>query len=188
MAGTNITVQLDLADADRSLQKLDAGLAQPKQLLASIGEQLLRSTKDRFKTQAAPDGTPWPALSRRYAKRKKYNKDRVLTLRGYLRNSIAYQPDGDDAVQVGTNRVYAAIHQLGGSIDMPARQSAIYLHRNARGKIGRRFVKKSRANVQRDVTIGAHQVNIPARRFLGLSATDRVEIAARTQAWLRGML
>lgn len=60
-------------------------------------------------------------MKARYAKRSQYNPRKILTLSGYLRNGFLHQVTGDISVEVGANLAYAAIHQLGGDIDMPAR-------------------------------------------------------------------
>ncbi|MFT4190847.1 MAG: phage virion morphogenesis protein [Comamonas sp.] len=188
MAGASIKVDLDVSAAAAGLDRLDAALASPRPLMGQIGEAiLLPSTKDRFSSQTGPDGQAWAPLSRRYAKRKKYNKDKVLTLRGYLRGQMRWQPDGDDAVRVGSNRVYARIHQLGGEIERKERSVQLYFRKNAKGVVGRLFVKKKAANLTKTATVGAHTVTVPARPFLGLSAADRQAIQQRAIDWLRSL-
>ncbi|MYE03151.1 MAG: hypothetical protein F4Y03_18125, partial [Alphaproteobacteria bacterium] len=53
-----------LADAGRDLTPV----------FADIGEYLVRTTKDRFRSQTDPSGRPWKPLSESYRKRKKRNK------------------------------------------------------------------------------------------------------------------
>ncbi len=123
MAGTHLSMAVD----DRDVRAEMARHAQPPDgsLAAQLGEYLQASTQDRFKAQAAPDGTPWAPLSKRYQRRKKYNADKVLTLRGYLRSGIHYQKLDVNSVAVGTNSPYGGIHQFGGSIQQPARQATV---------------------------------------------------------------
>lgn len=82
-----------------------------------LGEYLQRATQGRFRTQTAPDGTPWAPLQPDYARRKKYAKGKILTLRGYLRRGIHHQVTGPSEVEVGSSDKYAAIHQFGGVFD-----------------------------------------------------------------------
>ena len=82
-------------------------------LMPRLGEYLQRSVQERFKTQVAPDGTPWETLAPRTVKRKKYNANRILTERGFLRRGIHYQVTGPGTVEVGSNLIYAATHQFG---------------------------------------------------------------------------
>ena len=182
MAGTHITAVVD----DQAVRDKLAELAgQDKgDLLARLGAYLAGATQDRFEAPnpTAPDGTPWEKLKPSYAKRKKYNKDKILTLRGYLSGGIHSQPDGPDAVQVGSNRKYAAIHQFGGDIDMPERAATVR-YRSTAGKI--LFVNKRQ---KKNVTIGAHQVKIPARPFLGISDADDARITEILREWQEAQL
>ncbi|WP_287916055.1 phage virion morphogenesis protein [Comamonas sp.] len=180
MAGTHIRRQSQVVGVDE-LARLEALLANPSDLQARLGEYLQSSTEGRFKTQTGPDGMAWQALQPRYARSKKKNKDKILTLDGHLRR-IHWQPDGDD-VLAGSNRIYAAIQQLGGTINKPARQSSVHF---GEGKTARLFVKKKKAKRSMDVTIPAHEVVMPARPFLGISDTDEREIHAITLDWLLG--
>lgn len=189
MAGARLNVTVDLRQARAAAGRASQSLDNPQALLIELGEYLLGSTKDRFGTQTAPSGEKWQALSPRYLRRKDRQKDKVLTLRGYLRNQMAYQLDGPDAVLVGSNRIYAAIHQFGGTIDQPARAAEIHLRRNAKtNQVGRLFVKKSKSNFTKKVSVGPYKITLPARPYLGLSDTDRTEITQRTLDFVNTLL
>jgi phage gpG-like protein len=104
--------------------------------------------------------------------------DRMLRLTNRLYQSISYNvlPDG---VEWGSNVVYARIHQLGGVIDMPARRGSVTLKRIRQkgGGIRSRFARTgAKGGELREVSIRGHQVRIPARPFLGISAFDREEV------------
>lgn len=179
MAGTHLTITVDDAQARAMLQHLGEPGAD---LMPRLGEYLLRSTQDRFSTQTAPDGTPWQALKPRYAKGKKYQKDKILTLRGYLRRSIRYQVTGVNAVEVGTNVKYAAIHQFGGAVQQLP-QSRQQRYRSVAGRV--LFAgKKHKRVTQCWVTRGAYEVDIPARPFLGISTADDKEIREIIMDWV----
>ena len=180
MAGTHITITVDDAQARAMLERL--GEPGTQDLMPRLGEYLQASTQKRFKSQTAPDGTAWAPLQPRYARRKKYAKDKVLTLRGYLRSGIRYQVTGAAEVEVGSNTKYAAIHQLGGSIDQNA-QSRKMRYRSVAGRVLFAGKKHKRAT-ERAVTIPVHFVKIPARPFLGLSAEDDREISRIIREWL----
>lgn len=182
MAGTHIAVTVDDAQARAMLERL--GEPGTQDLMPRLGQYLQDSTQKRFKTQTAPDGTPWAPLQPRYARRKKYAKDKILTLRGYLRDGIHYQVKGDAEVEVGSNTKYAAIHQLGGAIDVPARQATVR-YRSVAGRVLFSGKKNKRAT-ERQVTIPAHQVSIPARPFLGVSSEDDREIRTIISDWVVG--
>ncbi|WOI46495.1 hypothetical protein [Acidovorax sp. BLS4] len=52
----------------------------------------------------------------------------------YLRSGIHYQVTGDAEVEVSSNTQYAAIRQLGGTIEIPARQ-AMVRYRSLAGRV-----------------------------------------------------
>ena len=160
MAGNRMGVTFDGKAATASLRGLLAGIENPAPLLAQLGEYTLRTTRARFKSQTAPDGTAWAALQPWYKKEKSQNKNRVLTLRGYLRGQLVSQVVGGKSVEVGSNLIYAAVHKFGGTMRP----------QNAKLLAFRGHVAKS--------------VTIPARPYLGLSDADRNELVERTLDWL----
>ena len=97
------------------LERLAAAGFLNKAVFNAIGEELLLSTDARFDSQTDPDGRPWEPLNAKYAewKRAFHGHDRILKLRGYLRDTLRYQAT-DVSVAIGSNRVYSAIHQFGG--------------------------------------------------------------------------
>lgn len=180
MAGTRIKSTVSDAQARAMLARL--GEPGTQDLMPRLGEYLQASTQKRFKTQTAPDGTAWQPLQPRYARRKKYAKDKILTLRGYLRSGIHYQVTGDAEVEVGSNTKYAAIHQLGGEIDMPERQANV----RYRSVAGRTLFasKKHKKATEKTVTVPVHFVKIPARPFLGISTADDSEVRDIVLNWV----
>ena len=170
MSGASIVVDVDVVAAAGKLDKLNAALVNPKPLMSELGEYLLGSTKDRFKTMQAPDGTPWAPLKPSYLKAKKQNKGKILTLGGYLRGQMRWQPDGQDAVLIGSNRVYARIHQLGGTTS-----PHVIKPRTKKALAFNGLVLKS---------VRHPGSKIPARPFLGLSREDRQEVTKRTIDWV----
>ena len=163
MAGNRMGVTFDGKAATASLRGLLAGIENPAPLLAQLGEYTLRTTRARFKSQTAPDGTAWAALQPWYKKEKSQNKNRVLTLRGYLRGQLVSQVVGGKSVEVGSNLIYAAVHQFGS-----ARPQNLE-------RLQRRHKKE----------FIARETTIPARPYLGLSDADRNELVERTLDWLR---
>jgi len=180
MAGIRIKSTVSDAQARAMLARL--GEPGTQDLMPRLGEYLQASTQKRFKTQTAPDGTAWQPLQSRYARRKKYAKDKILTLRGYLRSGIHYQVTGDAEVEVGSNTKYAAIHQLGGEIDMPERQASV----RYRSVAGRTLFasKKHKKATEKTVTVPVHFVKIPARPFLGISTADDSEVRDIVLNWV----
>lgn len=112
MAGATLEIRIDDTALRSALAQLRATTGDLRPVFRDLGEALLNSTRARFSTQTAPDGSPWAALSPAYARRKKQNRDKILTLRGHLRGTLASQVT-PDALLVGTNRIYGAAHQFG---------------------------------------------------------------------------
>lgn len=182
MAGTHFTVHVDDAEVQARLEAM--AQANTSDLMPRLGQYLQDATQDRFRTQRKPDGEKWEELNPRYAQRKKYNKNKVLTLNGYLRSGIRYQVTGDSSVEVGTNTKYAAIHQFGGTITQNP-QSRTVRYRSVAGRV--LFAGKNDTGAtERRVTRSAYQVNMPARPFLGISAIDETKIKDTVQDWISG--
>ena len=186
MTGISIKAELDSTEAQRKLRALVALMDRKRPFFEDVGNLLVASVGRRFRAQRAPDGTPWtplkPATIKARAKRGR-SKIAILRETGRLAGSINYQASDDD-VRIGSPDERAAIHQLGGTIDRPARAAKIYRLKGKDGTVGRRFVKKKAANHVTDVQIGAHGISIPARPFLGISAEDQTDIMAAADRWL----
>lgn len=148
MAGTSISITLDDAALVRQLGQLIGALTHPEPALRSIGEELQRTTQERFDQgqKQAPDGTPWARNSPVTIARK--GRDNPLYQRGNLQNTIRYQLRGATGVEVGTNLVYGAAQQFG-------------------------MVKGYAGRTRRGAPIPWG--NVPARPYLGLSADDEAE-------------
>lgn len=117
-AGVNFTVKIENAQAiGRALVSMQLRMRDMRPVLAEIGASLLTSTQRRFEDEAGPDGGAWDANQRGGA---------ILRDTARLYQSLTYQV-GADQVEVGTNVIYARIHQLGGqagrgkSVTLPAR-------------------------------------------------------------------
>lgn len=119
-------IQLQMDFSDREIQDLMRRLRHLPDngfngALKSIGEAVRAMTVEAFEQGRSPGGDAWrPSL------RATLEGGQTLVDTGILKNSI-HVSLGRDHVVVGTNVVYAAIHQLGGKtgpghrITMPAR-------------------------------------------------------------------
>jgi len=109
----------------------------------AIGQQAVTFTKNRFTTSRAPDGSSWQPSRK--------TSGLTLVLKGLLLRSISARPATNDGVDVGSNRVYAGIHQSGGVI-------------RAKTAKGLRFrVGPNGAWVSK------REVDIPKREYLGVN-------------------
>jgi len=122
MAGASELINIDYDDAavQQSLKKLLDKLGNLKPVFQDIGESLLISHRERFDRAISPDGIPWAELSPDYQKRKRRNRDKILVLDGWLRQ--LHYTASDAELDLGTDRIYGAIHQFGDSArHIPAR-------------------------------------------------------------------
>ncbi len=153
-------IQIDDAEVVGALRRLIAlgrNASPVMRDVAALGEA---STRLRFRTETGPDGQRWkPSL------RAQMTGGRTLTQAGHLAGSLSAR-HGADYAEWGVNRIYAAIHQVGGTI------------RAKGGALKFRLPGGGFAVVK--------AVKIPARPFLGVSNTDRRDIldliAARINA------
>lgn len=112
MAGVNLNVRSDVADLDRAFRNLINTLQDPRDAYRDIGEYLMEQTEERFRRQVDPDYQPWAPNSPVTLARKSGN--RILRDSGLLQDSIRYQITRE-GVSIGSNRVYAAMMQFGGT-------------------------------------------------------------------------
>lgn len=86
MAGVRVAIRVEDFYVRSAFERLIQLAGDPKAALASIGEGLLGSTKDRFREERAPDGSRWAPLSETYAARKERRggKPKVLQFDRYL--------------------------------------------------------------------------------------------------------
>jgi phage virion morphogenesis protein len=146
-------------------------------VMTIIAGKLKDQTKTNFATESGPLGK-WPD------RKDKKRIGPILRDKGRLADNIFEGSDANSA-WIGTNTVYAAIHQFGGAINKPA-QSRLVRHRTDRkgnlmtsehfGGKGLIFAKNSHKNaVQRWFEQGAHDINMPARPFLPVTPDGRLQ-------------
>ncbi|MDD1534564.1 MULTISPECIES: phage virion morphogenesis protein [unclassified Bradyrhizobium] len=178
MAGARLSVDLqNEAGALADLSALIARVASPRPMYQDIGLALVTSTHERWQRSVAPTGSPWPPSLRVIA-----HGGKTLILTSRLYRSITANASSS-GVEVGTNVVYAAIHQFGGQIAKAARSAVLHFKTNKRTGISR-FAKPGKADRARKATIGAHTVRMPARPFLGLDQDDPETIRTIVERWL----
>lgn len=109
-----ITVQVDTREIEAALNGMRGKLRNPRPMFAHIGEQLTRSTQERFVSQTSPEGDKWKDLSPRYKAKKHPNRDKILTREGHLKGTLRYFA-GASKLEFGSNRPQAALLHFGGS-------------------------------------------------------------------------
>ena len=130
--------------------------------LEDIGAGMETLVRRRFETGVGPDGTPWPPSLRAI---EEHGQTLVDTAR--LLSSITNRVDTDE-VAVGTNVIYAGIHQFGGNIVPKTARALIF-------RIGERLVM-------------TQKVSMPARPFVGMGPDEERLVTETIHDIMRGLL
>lgn len=158
MAG--VLFEVTASDATGAIGAVIARLGDATLFMDEVGSVLTNSAAHRIGvTNLAPDGTPWKP-----SQRATETGTPTLHLSGLLMRSITQQPAADH-VLVGSNVLYAAVHQMGA----------------AKGSLG---VSTSTGRNGRRYSVNSPWGDIPARPYLGLSEEDALTIAELAAAWL----
>jgi phage virion morphogenesis protein len=110
---SRIEFDLDSRQVTEALQQLLARIDNVDPALEEIGEYLIFSTKQRFTSKTAPDGSLWPDNSP-LTQALKGRNDPLRGESGRLGNEIFYQVQGGELV-VGSPMEYAAMQHFGGT-------------------------------------------------------------------------
>lgn len=146
---------------DTAIAKAGHKMANNAALLESVGEALVSGTIRRFADEEGPDGEKWKPSGRALAQGGK-----TLTDSGALEHSIDKKVFPETGmVAVGSNKKYARIHQLGGTIRPKAKK-----HLKFKGANGWATVD---------------EVDMPARPFIGVSKADMDEVRATIALFLQ---
>lgn len=108
-----IEVKIDDKQLQQALNKLTDKCSDLRPLMQNIAGTLEDSVEENFENEGSPK---WKELSKvtiKQRKKKGYWPSRILQVSGELASSITSSYDSSSAV-VGTNKVYATIHQFGG--------------------------------------------------------------------------
>ncbi|MDP3408199.1 phage virion morphogenesis protein [Bosea sp. (in: a-proteobacteria)] len=156
MSGAVLITRMDWSDARAAFGRLERAIADTTPIMGAIGTGLVASTQDRMDAGQDPEGAAFAALNPLYASAKRGPGIlRESGMRGGLQGSITRRA-GRDQVEVGTNKIYGAIHQYGGVITAKGGGKLAF-------RMGGRLIKTA-------------SVTIPARPYLGISRDDQVMI------------
>lgn len=135
-------------------------------ILKLIGERMISSVSKNFHAGGRP--VKWKISARaskkhKSKKDKKYREGKTLIDTGLLMRSIHFEAKQNE-VNIGTNIVYAKIHNEGGTI---SKTEPVRSHKRT---------ITTKKNGKRDVMVKAHtrniSVTIPERRFLLVQKED----------------
>lgn len=162
MTGARITAIFNDQDLQRGLRALRMMAADSLPLMTAIGSALVKTSQARFDSATDPAGHAWAALRPAYAAEKR--GPGILRESGLLQRSLTFRA-GYGQVEVGTNRVYGAVHQFGATI-RPKNTPALVFRMG--GKL-----------------VHVKSVTIPARPYLGFGAADVAAVEERVEFALR---
>lgn len=115
MAGAFIEIEIKDRGLTDMVNRITGRMDDMTPIFKVIGEVITESVMRNFEEHRSPEGKKWEALSPDYAAwkaKKGRNPSDILILNRILASSI-HPKAGRDRVQVGTNIVYAAVHQFG---------------------------------------------------------------------------
>ena len=155
-----LVIEVDDAQAQRWFGQLLQRGSDLSGLMLDIGELLTDSSKARFKTGIAPDGSPWAPLAD--------GSGRTPLLKtGRMRDDIA-PTSGVDWVEVNAGAKQARWHQEG---------TAPY---TIKPKSKKALAWAGGPGPRKSVS----HPGLPARRFIGISRSDVDGVTRLTAAWL----
>lgn len=155
-----IRVEVTDAPVRTALRQLQERMANMRPLMANIANLMLEAVEDNFEKETDPNtGRKWAELaeSTKCQRAETGRNGRILQVSGSLAASIS-PSYGDDFASVGTNKIYAAVHQFG---SRPYKIKP----RNKKALAFGEIVVKS-----------VNHPGVPARPFLGLNQQAKDDI------------
>ena len=178
-------------DASATLARIAAGLRNARPLARAIAGTLETETERNFAAQGRP---AWMGLAPATVKRRTKEgtwPGKILQVSGQLAASVA-SDYGSDFARIGSNKRYAAIQQLGGTIARAAFSSWGALRTDRQGNLLRQgtegrsknlavFAKSSHKRVKKiRYTVAAHNITVPPRPYLPVDARGNLQPEAKT--------
>lgn len=205
-------IQVDREQVVVALGRWRANLQDRMELGRALGLWMLGSIRRTFRDQGSPAGS-WPALSPNTIRRdpRKYGSGHKLLIdTARLINSITFQVLGSGAVVIGTNLIYAAVHQFGsrdrgagegpqaripdravqvGEHERARLQSARYAQVKIYDKNGQQRTVRMRARGPQNQSrhkVGAHTrfQNIPSRPYVVFRPEDPQKLQGIARAYM----
>lgn len=115
-----IKISVDSSDLERGLSQLLQNVQNRRPMMTSVATELQSMAEDNFESES------WGGQKWKQSQRAANESGKTLQKSGQLAASLTTQASNDFA-RIGTNKVYAAIHHLGGQagrghkVSLPAR-------------------------------------------------------------------
>lgn len=170
-----VELKMTMSEGDKKralavLEPLARAAENPSGGLKIIGEALLRTQNERFRSETDPTGKPWEKLSALTVELRGSNGP-ILRRSGALMRSGAYQVSGR-SLAVGLNTIYAGVQQFGATIT-PKRAQALFIP-----------FKAGYGGSNSGGFIRAQKVTIPARPIVGFGDKDERAAKGAVEDWL----
>ncbi len=179
-----ITVRIENDEISGKLKEMQERGSDLRPVLSLISEDMYDAVMENFETEGHGN---WPRLAastlRQLRKKGKAGGKMLNRSAGGLKSSIQASSDDNMAV-VGTNKIYAAIHQFGGDIDIPGRP--ILFKKYTRGKNKGRTLFANEKNAQFGKMSRPGTIHIPARPYLAMTAENIEAMGKRLSEHLQG--
>lgn len=197
-----VTVQVDERRANIQLNELRDAVTDTRPLLNIAGEVMRGSIAQTFREEGSPAGS-WPKLALSTLRKRAYTTGhKLLIMTGRLFGSISYVTT-PEALTIGTNVPYAAVHQFGSADYHGGAAAAVPAHASGRlRKLGmgstlrtdkRGITRRVHVRIvgpeeRKQFTVGAHmrRQNIPPRPYLVFRPEDPGRIAEAIGGYIAG--
>lgn len=113
MADEPIEIKIDNKKVEKALLEIAQKTSNLRPLIKNIAGIMADSTEENFKEEGRPNWKDLSEKTKTARKKTGHYPGQILQVSGQLALSVTTQYDDTSAV-IGSNKVYAAIHQLGG--------------------------------------------------------------------------
>lgn len=176
-----LIIDVDSFAADKKLKGLVDASRDLRPLLIGLGMMAIREFDKNFRAQGRP--TQWAPLKPKtlHRRRKSGKGAKILRDTGRLQQSLSQGRIGNvyrlepRSLTIGSNLVYARIHQFGGTIKRRPRSKPD----------GTPIRKKFAATASARMTYRARTIRIPARPYLVIPAEAISRFQRAVKKWLK---
>lgn len=113
MSDDSIEIKIDNKKVEKALLEIAQKTSNLRPLMKNIAGIMADSTEENFKVEGQPKWKDLSEKTKTARKKSGHYPGQILQVSGQLALSVTTQYD-DTSVVIGSNKVYAAIHQLGG--------------------------------------------------------------------------
>lgn len=113
MSDEPIEIKIDNKKVEKALLEIAQKTSNLRPLMKNIAGIMADSTEENFKEEGRPKWKDLSEKTKNARKKSGHYPGQILQVSGQLALSVTTQYDDSSAV-IGSNKIYAAIHQLGG--------------------------------------------------------------------------